>query len=206
MVINGRNWGFNNSGKFNQVKQLYFDLAQKKSVSSFLRNGGYKMNSKYFDEEKQQKAKKWLDGKANKPCECCGSRVFFVADDLVMPLQFTGGGLTFGGNVYPHLLVICHECGCSRFFSAVVAGIVERKTETEKLIDEKIKTKRVLSGITLVGFFVITFILAYIAYILNVPTILTTYIGNHYRAITLGFITGLALKNILKAFKYFAGD
>ena len=136
MVINGRNWGFNNSGKFNQVKQLYFDLAQKKSVSSFLRNGGYKMNSKYFDEEKQQKAKKWLDGKANKPCECCGSRVFSVADDLVMPLQFTGGGLTFGGNVYPHLLVICHECGCSRFCSAEVAGIVERKTETEKLIDE----------------------------------------------------------------------
>lgn len=169
------------------------------------------MNSKYFDKEKQQKALKWLEDKWHtdkRACECCGSDSWDLACDLVMPLQFTGGGLTFGVNVYPHLLVICRECGCARFVNAVVAGIVERQTETEteKLIDEKIKTKRVLSGITLVGFFVITFILAYIAYILNVPTILTTYIGNHYRALTLGFITGLALKNILKAFKYFAGD
>lgn len=85
------------------------------------------VDNKYFDKTKQQKALEWLEKKWHKDrqiCECCGLKSWTLAEDLVMPLQFIGGGLAVGGNTYPHLLLTCNNCGYAKCFNAVIAGIV----------------------------------------------------------------------------------
>lgn len=86
----------------------------------------------YFDAEKQQQAIKWLEKKwpkEKRTCEICGNSNWSISEDLVMPLPFVGGGLTVGGNAYPHILITCINCGNAKFLNAVVAKIVESKEE-----------------------------------------------------------------------------
>ena len=88
--------------------------------------------NKYFTKEQQTKALKWLDEKWPKEkrhCEICGDNKWTLANDLVMPLPFTGGGLMVGGTNYPHTLVLCNNCGNSKFFNAVIMGLVISKEE-----------------------------------------------------------------------------
>lgn len=88
---------------------------------------------KYFSPEKREQALKWLEDKwpeDRRECECCGSKDWTVAGHLVMAALFTGE-FTIGGSVYPHILVICTNCGNSKLFNAIVAGIVEAKTGLE---------------------------------------------------------------------------
>lgn len=57
---------------------------------------------KFYDTEKQKKALDKLNEKwRNKICEVCGAGSWTLAEDLVMPMPFTGGGLTIGGPSYP---------------------------------------------------------------------------------------------------------
>ena len=80
---------------------------------------------KYFDKTKQAKAVKWLNAKwVNKTCSCCGNNIWTVLDDLVMPMNFTGGGLVLGGATYPQVMANCANCGYTKFFNAVMMGIV----------------------------------------------------------------------------------
>lgn len=94
------------------------------------------MKTEYCDREKQEKALKWVKEKWVNACECCGSRNWSLADDLVM---FTGEG-----NIYPHILIICINCANSKLFNAVVMGVVvekikDKEKKKEKIIDKKIK-------------------------------------------------------------------
>lgn len=104
------------------------------------------MKTEHLDKEKQEKALKWLKEKWTNACECCGSRNWSLADDLVM---FTGKG-----NIYPHILIICFNCGNAKLFNAVVMGVVvekqkdkekeaekpkDKEKEAEKISDKKIK-------------------------------------------------------------------
>lgn len=85
------------------------------------------MQSKFFDKQKQAKALQWLDDKWKKEhrkCEiCCGIQWTF-APELVMPLPYVGGNISIGGPAFPHILLTCNTCGNSKFFNAVLMGIV----------------------------------------------------------------------------------
>ena len=60
------------------------------------------INEKYFDTLKQKKALEHLERVwKNKVCECCGHNKWTLAEDLVMPMIFTGGELQIGGPTYP---------------------------------------------------------------------------------------------------------
>lgn len=87
-----------------------------------------KEQKNYFDEEKHAKALKWLKEKWPKDkqiCEICNSKSWVLAYDLIMPLQFGDNILVQGGETYPHLLVVCPNCGNSKLFNAVIAGVME---------------------------------------------------------------------------------
>ena len=82
------------------------------------------MKTEYFDKEKQEKALKWVKEKWGNACECCGSRTWSLADDLVM---FTGKG-----NIYPHILITCNGCGYAKYFNAVLMGLGSGETKRQR--------------------------------------------------------------------------
>lgn len=86
------------------------------------------VKQKYFDKIKQDKALEWLKLKwphANQTCEICHFKTWTIAEDLVMPMPFSGNNITFGGSTYPQLMVICSNCGNTKYFNAVIAKLVE---------------------------------------------------------------------------------
>lgn len=83
---------------------------------------------KYFDAEKQKKALEVLNSKwpaEKKICEVCGSGNWTLAEDLVMPVPFSGNALMIGGPTYPQVMVICNGCGNTKYFNAVMMGVLQ---------------------------------------------------------------------------------
>ncbi len=80
-----------------------------------------------FDKEK---ALKWLDEKWPKnkrACEICGTSQWSLSSDLITPMIFNAGNLSIGGNSYPQLMVICNNCGNTKYINTVVMGLTEGK-------------------------------------------------------------------------------
>lgn len=66
------------------------------------------------------KAKEWIKEKSPKiKCELCKNKDWTVADDLTkVVILFTSD------QVYPSIMLICNNCGNTKFINAVVAGIL----------------------------------------------------------------------------------
>ena len=81
----------------------------------------------FFSKEKQEKARKWLETRWRKrECECCGHNNWLVADFLCVAPRFEGG-ISIGGSVAPQLMVTCINCSNTKFFNAVMMGVVKGK-------------------------------------------------------------------------------
>ena len=88
-------------------------------------------DGKLTDEEKL-KLKNWVDRqwKGLKECPICRSPQWVIADHLVSPTIFSGGGnLVIGGTAYPLAMIISTPCGHTVFLNAVMAGLVPGGTE-----------------------------------------------------------------------------
>lgn len=83
---------------------------------------------KFFDKEKQEKLRSLLIEKSiNNPCEFCGKSEWTISDELVRPLIYRSRDLYTVQNVaYPQAMIICTNCGNTKFFNAVVLGIEEQ--------------------------------------------------------------------------------
>lgn len=115
------------------------------------------MKTEYLDKEKQEKALKWVKEKWSNACECCGSRNWSLADDLMM---FTGEG-----NIYPHILIICINCGNAKLFNAVVMGVVVEKPkdkEKEKISDKKKKKEKTIDKKIKIFFLFLILVIIYL--------------------------------------------
>jgi len=77
--------------------------------------------------ELQLKAIEWIKRKSlNKGCEVCGQNHWIVPTEVVAPINMKDGFLQIGGgNSYAHFLSICGNCGNTKFFNAVISGIIE---------------------------------------------------------------------------------
>lgn len=83
---------------------------------------------KFFDERKKKKALEWINEKCpNLICECCQQKSWILTEDMVMPMPFVGGGLIVGGPTYPQVMIVCTVCGNTKYFNAVVMGVVEKE-------------------------------------------------------------------------------
>jgi hypothetical protein len=81
----------------------------------------------YFDSEKQEQVLKWLEEKwTNRTCECCGNTSWSVTDFLVAPPRYEDG-FRFGGKIAPQITAVCNQCGNTKFFNAVMMGLIDRK-------------------------------------------------------------------------------
>ena len=57
-------------------------------------------------------------------CKECGEKNIVVSDDIVTVPLFTSGGIALGGPAYPQAMLICTNCGNTRFFNVVVSGVL----------------------------------------------------------------------------------
>lgn len=81
----------------------------------------------FFTPEMRQKALQWITQKAPElQCECCHTRQWLMSEELTTPVIFAGG-FNIGGTAYPHLQITCTNCGNTKFFSAVVMGLLPPK-------------------------------------------------------------------------------
>jgi hypothetical protein len=72
-------------------------------------------------------AQKWMEEtwKGNKHCPICVTSTWSIADDFLEVRSWHGGNLVMGGATYPHLALICANCGYTIFMNAVRAGLIE---------------------------------------------------------------------------------
>lgn len=65
-------------------------------------------------------------------CKECNQKTIAVSDDMVVPPVFVNGGVAFGGPNYPQIMLVCTNCGNTRFFNAVVVGAMNGSDGVER--------------------------------------------------------------------------
>ena len=81
--------------------------------------------------EQMEKIKNWLHEKIVNPCEACGDNNWLINERIVAPMNFSATGVLSGGKVLPHFCVICTNCGNTRFFNAILTGILKKEQKGE---------------------------------------------------------------------------
>lgn len=90
-----------------------------------------------------KKISKWLEDKSGtKPCASCGKLTFTLVDNFVFaPVFEVDDGLLISGiGGYPQAMVVCNNCGDTRYFNIAMMGIKDllksksQPSKNEKLI------------------------------------------------------------------------
>lgn len=55
-------------------------------------------------------------------CKECMQKTVVVSDDIVTTPVFINNGIALGGPAYPYVMLVCTNCGNTRFFNAIVSG------------------------------------------------------------------------------------
>lgn len=81
--------------------------------------------------EMRKKAIDWLEArwnKNNRNCDFCGSNSWVLSQDIVTNLLINAdGNISLGGQTYPQIMLICKNCGNTKYFNAVIMGLMEEK-------------------------------------------------------------------------------
>lgn len=87
------------------------------------------MNNNYFDKQKQEKALQWLEEKwplEKRKCEICDNYDWNISQHIIAPAVFSNNfSLSVGGETYPQFMVLCNNCGNTKYINAVISGIVK---------------------------------------------------------------------------------
>lgn len=84
-------------------------------------------------EDDKKKFISWLEEKwpnEKRPCEVCGLLHWQLSSDITTPMVFYGNMVHFG-NAYPKFMVICTNCGNTKYFNAVIAGVLKNSEKEE---------------------------------------------------------------------------
>lgn len=89
-----------------------------------------------LSQEARRMAIEWLDKQAPElKCECCQNKRWILADEFVTPRIITGSGdALIAGPQYPSIMIICKNCGNTKYFNAMIAGVFNpenKKSEEE---------------------------------------------------------------------------
>lgn len=66
--------------------------------------------------------KKWTQPKE---CECCGMKSWQMSNNVVSPNTANNDSIAIGGLVFPQITVTCVNCGNTKYFNAIVLGIIK---------------------------------------------------------------------------------
>jgi hypothetical protein len=90
------------------------------------------IQNKFLNEEQENKAIEWLSKKCSKGayiCEICGTGSWMVSGNVVAPLNLINGNIAFGGNITPQFMIMCRNCGNTKYFNALISGVLENEKE-----------------------------------------------------------------------------
>lgn len=88
-----------------------------------------------LDEQKKKIALDWLGEKwpiNKRVCDVCGHSQWNLAEDIIAPMAFSEGSIMLGGRSYPQLMVICTNCGNTKYFNAVMIGLVKGEQDAKQ--------------------------------------------------------------------------
>lgn len=84
-----------------------------------------------FDEETKKKVRDWIAEKCQGlSCEACHKSSWLLGNDIVMPIIFNGN-INIGGPVYPQAMLICTNCGNTKYFNIALMGLVNKENKGE---------------------------------------------------------------------------
>lgn len=86
-----------------------------------------------LSKEQQAKAIAWLEQhwkKENRTCEVCLSANWLVLENIISPMIFSAGAF-FVGNAYPQFMVMCKNCGNTKYFNALLSGVISQIEKKE---------------------------------------------------------------------------
>jgi len=84
-----------------------------------------------LSKEQEDKAIKWLKTKmvaSNLSCEVCHTKSWTVLNDIVAPMIFDKGAMKTGA-ITPQFMIMCQNCGNTKYFNAIVSGVIESNLE-----------------------------------------------------------------------------
>lgn len=61
-------------------------------------------------------------------CPACAAEAVTVADQIVSPIRLESGSFHLGGPIYPQVMLVCTNCGNTRYFNAVISKALEGGT------------------------------------------------------------------------------
>jgi hypothetical protein len=85
--------------------------------------------------ELQQKAIKFLETRwlqNERKCEICGHKHWVIQEHIVTPIVLQNNSLQLGGISYPQVMAVCSNCTNTKYFNAVMMGLIEKKEDGEK--------------------------------------------------------------------------
>ena len=98
-------------------------------------------------EEERRTAIEWLTERASggPKCVVCGNNTWTLGRHFVATPIHTRQHLQLGGPTYPHIVIICGNCGHTLFFNAVRMGFLAGETE-DKMGERKDTENEKVSG------------------------------------------------------------
>lgn len=84
-----------------------------------------------LDQEKKKKIVDWINSKCNAlTCEACKQNNWVMPDDAVMPIAYNGS-INLGGSTYPQAMLVCRNCGNTKYFNLALMGLINDKEMEE---------------------------------------------------------------------------
>jgi hypothetical protein len=85
--------------------------------------------------EEKQRVIQWINEKCpNLKCECCGSQRWSLNEHIIAPVNLENGSLALGGSMTmtPQVILTCSNCGNTKYFNAVMIGLLQPSNPSEK--------------------------------------------------------------------------
>jgi hypothetical protein len=85
-----------------------------------------------LSDEQKDKALKWLEEKwpeKNHPCEVCSNKKWQILKVIIASRPYLPNGRTTAEEIIPHFVIMCKNCGNTKYFNAILSGLVEEQGE-----------------------------------------------------------------------------
>ena len=75
--------------------------------------------------EDREKIHAWYKEKCtNTACPVCKNRNWVLADHIIVPMIYSGIGMTMEATGYPQIMIVCQNCSLTLFFNAAKLGLI----------------------------------------------------------------------------------
>lgn len=91
-----------------------------------------------LSKEDVEKVIKWFKKHWTQPAKCdvCGKFEWTIGKTIIAPMNIVNSEVKITGQLYPQILVLCKHCGNTKYFNAIIMGLVEKNEEVTTKVEE----------------------------------------------------------------------